>query len=177
MVPTERMAPTEHLRPHPAEQPVRAAATPLPALLSITPWWDPELALSGFDPLGAYVERFWLPILGPASTLMLRGLARGLADNPTGFSVAVDDLARSLGIGTARSRNAPAPRSIERLTYFGMIRHVGGSLAVRTHVPAVGPHLVRRLPDALRHTHPAWLLRHGNADGPPPPGRSGPVAS
>jgi len=149
----------------------------LPPLLSVTPWWDPELALSGFDPLGAYVERYWLPILGPASTLTLRRLVRGLADNPSGFSVSVEELARGLGIGTALSRNSPAPRAIERLTYFGMARHVGGSLAVRTHVPAVGQHLVRRLPAALRDTHPAWLLRRGDSDGPPRPARPGPAAA
>ena len=41
-----------------------------PVTLAIVPWDDPVFALRGHDPRDHYVERFWLPILGPSSTSM-----------------------------------------------------------------------------------------------------------
>lgn len=40
--------------------------TRLPPLL-VVPWNDPVCDQLGMDPRSAYVERFWLPLLGPTS--------------------------------------------------------------------------------------------------------------
>ncbi len=46
-----------------------ASATTEPRLppLLVVPWADPVCDDLGVDPRGAYVERFWLPLLGPTS--------------------------------------------------------------------------------------------------------------
>ena len=36
--------------------------------LHITPWPDPVIDSLGHEVRSTYVERFWLPILGPATT-------------------------------------------------------------------------------------------------------------
>lgn len=39
----------------------------MPATLAIRPWPDPVIDTLGHDPRSLYVERFWLPTLGPPS--------------------------------------------------------------------------------------------------------------
>ena len=36
--------------------------------IRVLPWPDPVIDSLGFDPRTAYVERFWLGVLGPTST-------------------------------------------------------------------------------------------------------------
>lgn len=129
-------------------------------VLVVSPWWDPELALSAHDPLGTYVEDHWLPVLGPSALLALRWLTRALAENPPGLEIPMRDFARSLGLGRRTGRDAPASRCLGRLCYFGLARpdRPAASMraantravAVRTHVPSLPAHLHRRLPAALR---------------------------
>ena len=45
------------------------------ATMTIKPWNDPILEVSGHDPRSRYVETFWLPTLGPTALLLLRHLA------------------------------------------------------------------------------------------------------
>ena len=46
--------------------------------LEIRPWPDPVLDNLGHDARSPYVERYWLPILGPSATLLVRRLAAAL---------------------------------------------------------------------------------------------------
>jgi hypothetical protein len=46
-------------------------AAPLPASLHVTPWHDPVVDRRGHDPRSAYVEEFWLGVLGPPSTTLM----------------------------------------------------------------------------------------------------------
>ena len=46
-----------------------------PLTLPIVPWVDPVIDSLGFDPRSTYVETFWLGILGPSTTLLLRRIA------------------------------------------------------------------------------------------------------
>ena len=71
----------------------------LPPLL-VVPWPDPVTDDLGLDPRGAYVERFWLPLLGPTSTWLLSRFAVEFDASPEGFSLDAADAARSIGIGT-----------------------------------------------------------------------------
>lgn len=57
-----------------------------------------------------YVERFWLPVLGPTATLLLRRLAYELDRSPEGFDLSANDMARSLGLGGMAGRHGPFPR-------------------------------------------------------------------
>jgi hypothetical protein len=49
---------------------------PLP-VLNVEPWADPVVDELGVDPRAPYVERFWLPVLGPSTVC-------GLAPADTG---------------------------------------------------------------------------------------------
>lgn len=123
--------------------------------LQVRPWWDPELAVAGFPPNSLYFETYWLPILGPASTLALRELSRGLVEEPGGYEIDPVWLARRLGVGRSRSANGPVARAIDRLCYFGLVRTdtVANALEVRTHAPVLPRHLFRHLPPDLRKSH------------------------
>ena len=52
-----------------------AATEPL-RVLQVRPWDDPNLHRDGHDPRSAYVERFWIAVLGPSAVWLLRLLAR-----------------------------------------------------------------------------------------------------
>ena len=46
--------------------------------LRVTRWHDPIVDERGYEPRSGYVERFWLGILGPSTTLLLRRFAAEL---------------------------------------------------------------------------------------------------
>lgn len=46
------------------------SSTPLPPVVEIVPWTDPSFEIHGHDPRSAYVERYWLGLLGPSSRMV-----------------------------------------------------------------------------------------------------------
>ncbi len=129
---------------------------PLPPLLVI-PWHDPVVDALGFDPRATYVERFWLPLLGPTSTWLLRRFAAEFDRQPSGFSLDAADCARSIGIGNRGGRGNPFQRSIDRCVRFGLVRPDDNDiLAVRTRVPPLARSQVGRLPRHLHGAHQRW---------------------
>ena len=133
-----------------------APATALPPLLVVA-WHDPVVDALGFDPRSAYVERFWLPLLGPTSTWLLRRLATEFDRQPDGFSLDAADCARSIGIGNRGGRSNPFQRSIDRCIRFNLARaDEHDILAVRTRVPPLTRAQVGRLPRHLHGAHQRW---------------------
>lgn len=128
----------------------------LPTTLAITPWPDPVLDQVGFDPRSAYVEQFWLAILGPSTTFLVRRLGAGLDAEPEGFDLPLADTAQAIGIGTKGGRNSPFLRALGRTTKFGLAQHHGGGLAVRRKVPPLNRHQLERLPASLQDAHADW---------------------
>lgn len=125
--------------------------------LHVTAWLDPVVDLLGHDPRSAYVERFWLPVLGPTTTLLLRRLAAGLETAPDGFDLPILDTSRALGLGTKGGRNAPFLRAVARSTKFRLTQPAGpGGLAVRRRVPPLTRSQLERLPAPLRDEHDDW---------------------
>ena len=94
-----------------------------PGALSVIGWPDPVIDRLGHDPRSAYVERFWLAILGPSTTWLLRRLAAGLDASPDGFDLNLAVTARSLGLGGKVSRHGPFQKSIGRLVIFELASH------------------------------------------------------
>lgn len=138
--------------------PVPTTAEPLrlPPLL-VVPWPDPVTDDLGLDPRGDYVERFWLPLLGPTSTWLLRRFAVEFDASPDGFSLDATDAARSIGIGTRGGHSGPFPRAIDRCVRFGCAQHAEhGILAVRRRLPPLSSAQVTRLPRHLRSAHEDW---------------------
>lgn len=82
--------------------------------LHVTPWPDPVIDSLGHDPRSPYVEQFWLGILGPSTTWLLRLLATGLEAEPEGFELPLADAARALGLASRNGRHSPFVRSLAR---------------------------------------------------------------
>jgi hypothetical protein len=67
-------------------------------------WADPVIDRCGFDARHVYVERFWLPVLGPSAVLAARRIADWLDGHSAGVNVDLVEFGASLGIGTGRVR-------------------------------------------------------------------------
>jgi hypothetical protein len=129
----------------------------VPATLHVVAWPDPVVDELGYDPRSWYVERFWLPVVGPTSTWLLRRLASCFGSHPEGFDVELPELARTLGLGPRTGRNSPLGRAISRCRTFGLVRgHGPGSLAVRRRLPPLPRRHLLNLPDTLKSAHDDW---------------------
>ena len=129
---------------------------PLPTL-TVHPWPDAVIDAVGHDVRSGHVEQFWLGVLGPSATWLLRRLAAGLADEPDGFELDLALAATQLGLGNRSGRHSPFLRSIERCCRFGAAQRVDErTLRVRRKLPALTRAQVMRLPDAMQDAHRAW---------------------
>jgi hypothetical protein len=164
----------DQARPFPA--PARdAPAPPAHAVVIVRAWSDPLLDRFGHDPRSPYVERFWLPIVGPSGTMLLRRLAGGFDDRPEGYRLDLTAVAQALGMGRREGPSASFRRTLERVASFGFIefqlpvaptvRRAGvepdrpedGTLVVRRRLPGLTRRQQQRLPRPLRDDHDAWL--------------------
>lgn len=138
----------------------RTPAPPCPPLL-VVPWHDPVVDAVGFDPRSPYVERFWLPLLGPTSTWLLRRLAVEFDARPDGFSIDAVECARSIGVGTRGGRQNPFQRALERSVRYGLVRRDDHEiLAVRRRVPPLTRVQASRLPRPIRTDHGRFMEAH-----------------
>jgi hypothetical protein len=132
---------------------------PIPTV-TVEAWSDAVIDELGHDPRSAYVERFWLPVLGPSTVWFLRRVADRLDREPDGFELDLVEVARSLGVGMRGGRNSPMLKTIERSCRFGAARmHGTTSLAVRRRLAPLTRAQVERLPEALQREHTIWLTR------------------
>jgi hypothetical protein len=142
--------------PVPAPTPVPAPAPTPVETLTIRPWPDDVIDSLGHDPRSHYVETYWLGILGPSTTWLLRRLVFGLEANPAGFELNLADTARGLGLGDKGGRNSPFMRALTRLVQFDLAQpHGDPVLAVRRKVPPLNRRQVARLPAPLQAQHQA----------------------
>jgi hypothetical protein len=125
--------------------------------LAVRPWPDPVIDTLGHDPRSVYVERFWLPTLGPTSLLLLRRIAAELDERPEGIDLDLADTSQALGLGYRIGTSSPLARSFERLAQFDLACTTGeAAFAVRRNVPPVNRRHVKRLPEPLQDEHRAW---------------------
>ncbi len=123
----------------------------------IVPWPDAVIDALGHDPRSAYVETYWLGILGPSATWLMRQLAAGLEREPAGFELELGDMAARLGLGHKGGRQSPFVRAISRCVDFDLAQpRGGGQLAVRRKMPPLNRRQVSRLPPTLQHSHRRW---------------------
>jgi hypothetical protein len=122
----------------------------------VTAWEDADTDRDGFDPRSRYVETFWLPILGPSTTLLFRRLSQRLEEEPAGFELDADATARALGLGGVGGRHSPFRRAIERGVRYGFARREGRILSVRRRVAPLGRAQVARLGASLQEHHREW---------------------
>ena len=128
--------------------------------LRIEAWEAPLERGVGVDPRSAYVERFWLPVLGPSTTWLVRGIARELDRAPRGFDLATRDWAGSLGMGARDGRNSPFLRALTRAIDFHVAIERGpATLGFRRLLPLLSPRMLARLPESLRAEHERLTTR------------------
>jgi hypothetical protein len=106
----------------------------------------------GHDPRAPYIERFWLPILGPTAIFLARLAAYGFDTTDT-YSVDTVDLAHALGIRTP-SRLSQA---MHRLGHFELATHNENQWTLRAEWPWLDYGYVRNLTEPLKTEHRQWV--------------------
>jgi hypothetical protein len=129
----------------------------LAEMVVIRPWVDDVIDALGFDPRSTYAENFWLGILGPSTTWLMRRMVAGLEDQPEGYEMRLAETARSLGLGERGGRHSPFLRAVTRTIQFELARpEDDGALAIRRKLPPLNRRQVLRLPPALQSAHARW---------------------
>lgn len=125
-------------------------------VLTIRPWPDDVIDALGHDPRSAYVERFWLGVLGPSAVWLLRRLAAGLERSPDGFALPLVETARAIGIGS-QGHSSSLARTLGRICTFDLARvELPDGLAVRRKLPPLARRHLARLPESLQEEHREW---------------------
>jgi hypothetical protein len=127
--------------------------------IMIRPWADDVIDALGVDPRSPYVERFWLSVLGPSTTWLLRRVASGFDESPDGFVLPLGETARALGLGDRGGRHSPFLRTVNRMIQFELAQVMapgGGELAVRRRVPPLNRRQLSRLSPELQAAHERW---------------------
>jgi hypothetical protein len=140
-------------------------AVPYPSeLFVVMPWVDPLVDAVGFDPRAPYVEQFWLGVLGPSTTFLLRRFAAGFDTYPDGFELDLPETAAALGL-TLLGPQGPFARAISRCVQFGMAQPHSHGLLVRRRVPPLSQRHVARMAVGLRSAHERWMALAAEPDG------------
>ena len=133
------------------------ADIPSVTVLPVRPWPDGVIDALGHDPRSAYVERFWLGILGPSTTWLVRFLANRLDAEPEGFDLDLAATAQALGLGSKGGRHSPFVRALSRCCQFDVAEaRPDGTLAVRRKLPPLSRRQILRLSPELAAAHQAW---------------------
>jgi hypothetical protein len=128
-------------------------------VLRVVPWIDPIVEALGHDARSPYVERFWLPVLGPSTVWLLRRVAARFDSEPEGFTLDLATTAAELGLAEKTARTGPFVRSLIRSVQFNAAQPFGEGLAVRRKLPYVPDRHIHRFPEALKAAHREWLAR------------------
>ena len=126
--------------------------------LMVVPWHDPVVDSVGYDVRSQYVELFWLNVLGPTATWILRRLVLGFDRYPLGYELDLEETASALGLSYTAGTANSFMRSLNRCVLFGVSQPTDGGLAVRRRVPPVATRHLMRMPPHLRQAHQQWSL-------------------
>ncbi len=132
---------------------------PLDPTLVVLPWHDPVVDAVGYDARSAYVELFWLGILGPTSTWLLRRLVTGLDAYPEGYLLDLAETANALGLSLTAGVHSPFGKALNRLVMFGVAHETARGIAVRRQIPPLAQRQLRKLPVHLQEAHTDWVSR------------------
>lgn len=139
-----------------APLPTATATATAIATVTIRPWIDAIVDEDGFDPRSRYVELFWLGVLGPTATWLIRRLVAGLEQSPNGYELDLHATARAMGLGYTAGRASPFSKALQRCVMFGLAHPVDSGLAVRRRIPPITMRHLQRMPEQLQAAHREW---------------------
>lgn len=129
------------------------------ARLGVLPWTVEAAPADAVDhdPRSGYVETFWLPVLGPSTTLLVRRLAERFDASPTGFELDSAAMGVDLGLGSKVSGRSGIVRTLDRCVTFKLAEFRGDILHVRRRLPTLSLRQTRKLSPRLRELHSGWI--------------------
>lgn len=156
LIPSTTPPPSPAPATDPGEPSTARPPLPLPSTVQVLPWIDPVVERHGHDPRSAYVEHYWLSVLGPTATWLLRRLVAGFDHAPDGYELDVAHAARSLGLSVTKGTASPFAKAVQRCVMFGVADQRSDTWVVRRRVPAISQRHLLRLPDDLQSRHRDW---------------------
>lgn len=146
---------------------VLTAVAPLPADFLTADQWHVTLhPTDGLPVNGAYVRRWWLPVLGPSALALLTTLPED-AQHPMGVNDRTwrpVDLACRLGIGYRGGRASPLIKALERLRQFRIVQTMDAdapTIIVPDHLAPIGTRGEARMTPYVRAEHRQHLRALG----------------
>lgn len=142
---------------------IRTIPRPFPTNAHIVPWGDHVLDRKGHDPRSLYVEQFWLGVIGPTATWLLRRIAARFDATPSGFEVDCEQFAGELGLSVTKGHGSPFAKAMRRCVMFHMARLLGDGRPgwqVRRRLPTVPQRHLQRLPERVQLLHASWDHTH-----------------
>ncbi len=133
------------------------SAFPTVSCVTVRPWVDPVVDERGVDPRSTYVEKFWLGVIGPTATWIMRRFAEEFDHHPNGFRIDLAATATAMGVSYAKGPSSPFGRAIRRCTMFGLVLPRSDGFDVRRRFPHVAHRHLQRLPTELRDAHESWV--------------------
>ena len=131
---------------------------------TIRPWVDPVVDRRGFDPRSAYVEHYWLGVLGPTATWIIRRFAESFDQQPDGFELDLDHMASTMGLSYSKRTASPFGKALHRCVMFGVAMPMSDGFSVRRKLPSVALRHLKRLPDDVQAAHADWVGRTAQLD-------------
>lgn len=124
--------------------------------VTIRPWLDPVVDERGHDPRSAYVERYWLGVIGPTATWITRRFADEFDRSPDGFTIDLEHTATTMGLSFSRGAHSPFGKALHRCVMFGLALPAEGGFVMRRRFPTVARRHLDRLPADVRAAHDEW---------------------
>lgn len=119
-----------------------------------TSWRDVNIESLGHDARSSYVEKFWLPFLGPSTVFLARRLTEMLENEQYGFSIDLQELSVMLGLGPNTNKQSSIQKTLNRLLIFELARIMPSkAVSVRLKLPPLPQRYVNRLPQMMQDLH------------------------
>jgi hypothetical protein len=115
----------------------------------------------GFDLSHPYLEQCWAPVIGPSAVCFLRRVPALWAEGEPA-SIHVDELARSIGLGSKTGRRSTFAGTLDRIVNarFAEWRIPGEALDVYLQVRPVPEQRLERVPEWCARAHGRLLASH-----------------
>jgi len=122
--------------------------------IRFTAWRDVNIESVGFDPRSSYVEKFWLPFLGPSTVFLARRITEMLENEPYGTAIDLEELSIMLGLGSHTYKHSTIQKTLNRLLVFELARIMPSkAVSVRLKLPPLPQRFINRLPQTMQELH------------------------